>query len=33
LEDYFRYYNDCLSCQKVKEVQLVPVFMLHPIIK
>jgi hypothetical protein len=33
LEDCFRYYKDCESCQKVKDVQLVSAAMLHPIIK
>jgi hypothetical protein len=35
LNDCFRYYSykDCLPCQKVKEVQFVPAFMLRPIIK
>jgi hypothetical protein len=33
LEDCFRYYKDPESCQKVKEVQLVPAAMLHPIIR
>jgi hypothetical protein len=33
LEDYFRYFEDCESCRKVKDVQLVLVAMLFPIIK
>jgi hypothetical protein len=33
LVDCFRYYKNCESCWKVKEVQLVPAAMLHPITK
>jgi hypothetical protein len=33
LNDYFRYYKDCESCQKFKDVQLSPAAMLHHIIK
>jgi hypothetical protein len=33
LEDYFRYYEDYESCQKVKVMQLVSASMLCPIIK
>jgi hypothetical protein len=33
LNDCFRYYKDCESCQKFGDVQLAPVAMLHPIIK
>jgi hypothetical protein len=33
INDYFRYYRGCESCQKFKDAQLSPVAMLHPIIK
>jgi hypothetical protein len=33
LNDCFRYYRGCESCQKFGDVQLAPVAMLHPIIK
>jgi hypothetical protein len=33
LNDCFRYYKDCESCQKFRDVQLALVAMLHPIIK
>jgi hypothetical protein len=33
LNDSFRYYRGCESCQKFRDVQLAPVAMLHPIIK
>jgi hypothetical protein len=33
LNDYFRYYNGCESCQKFGDAQLAPSAMLHPIIK
>jgi hypothetical protein len=33
LNDYFRYYKGCESCQKFKDVQLAPTTMLHPVIK
>ena len=33
LEDCFRYYKGCESCQKFGNVQLAPAAMLHPIIK
>jgi transposase InsO family protein len=33
LNDCFRYYIGCESCQKFGDVQLAPVAMLHPIIK
>jgi hypothetical protein len=33
LNDCFRYYKGCESCQKFGDVQLVPAAMLHPIIK
>jgi hypothetical protein len=33
LNDCFRYYKGCELCQKFRDVQLVPVAMLHPIIK
>jgi hypothetical protein len=33
LNDYFRYYKGCESCQKFENVQLAPATMLHPIIK
>jgi hypothetical protein len=33
LKDWFRYFKDCESRWKVKEVQLVPAVMLRPIIK
>jgi hypothetical protein len=33
LNDCFRYYKGCESCQKFRDVQLAPVAMLHPIIK
>jgi transposase InsO family protein len=33
LNDYFRYYKGCESCQKFGDVQLAPTAMLHPIIK
>jgi hypothetical protein len=33
LNDCFRYYKGCESCQKFRDVQLAPAAMLHPIIK
>jgi hypothetical protein len=33
LNDSFRYYKGCESCQKFEDVQLAPAAMLHPIIK
>ena len=33
LNDCFRYYKGCESCQKFGDVQLAPAAMLHPIIK
>jgi hypothetical protein len=33
INDYFRYYRGCESCQKFKDAQLSPAAMLHPIIK
>jgi hypothetical protein len=33
INDCFRYYNGCKSCQKFRDVQLAPAAMLHPIIK
>jgi hypothetical protein len=33
INDYFRYYKYCESCQKFKDVQLTLAAMLHPIIK
>jgi hypothetical protein len=33
LNDCFRYYKGCESCQRFRDVQLAPVAMLHPIIK
>jgi hypothetical protein len=33
LNDCFRYYRGCESCQKFRDVQLAPAIMLHPIIK
>jgi hypothetical protein len=33
INDCFRYYKDCESCQKFRDVQLAPTTMLHPIIK
>jgi hypothetical protein len=33
LNDCFRYYKGCESCQKFGDVQLSPAAMLHPIIK
>jgi hypothetical protein len=33
LNDYFRYYKGCESCQKFRDVQLAPTAMLHPTIK
>jgi hypothetical protein len=33
LNDCFRYYNGCESCQKFGDVQLAPAAMLHHIIK
>jgi hypothetical protein len=33
INDYFRYYKGCESCQKFRDVQLTPVAMLHTIIK
>jgi hypothetical protein len=33
LNDYFRYYKGCESCQKFGDVQLALAAMLHPIIK
>jgi hypothetical protein len=33
INDCFRYYKGCESCQKFKDVQLAPTAMLHPIIK
>ena len=31
--DYFRYYKGCEECQWFGDIQLVPVALLHPIIK
>jgi hypothetical protein len=33
LNDCFRYYKGCESCQRIRNVQLAPATMLHPIIK
>jgi hypothetical protein len=33
LNGCFSYYEGCESCQKFRDMQLVPVAMLHPIIK
>jgi hypothetical protein len=33
INDYFRYFKGCESCQKFKDVQLALAAMLHPIIK
>jgi hypothetical protein len=33
LNDCFRYYKGCESCQRFRDVQLAPATMLHPIIK
>jgi hypothetical protein len=33
LDDCFRYYKGCESCQKYRDVQLAHAAMLHPIIK
>jgi hypothetical protein len=33
IADFFRYYKGCEECQKHEDVQLVPVALLHPIIK
>jgi hypothetical protein len=33
LNDCFRYYRGCKSCQKFRDVQLAPTTMLHPIMK
>jgi hypothetical protein len=33
LNDCFRYYKGCESCQRFENVQLAPAAMLHPIIK
>jgi hypothetical protein len=33
LNDCFRYYKGCESCQKFEDMQLAPAAMLHPIIK
>jgi hypothetical protein len=33
LNDCFRYYRGCESCQKFGDVQLAPTAMLHPIIE
>jgi hypothetical protein len=33
INDFFRYYKDFESCQKIRDVQLAPAAMLHPIIK
>jgi hypothetical protein len=33
INDCFRYYNGCKSCQKFRDMQLAPVAILHPIIK
>jgi hypothetical protein len=33
LNDYFRYYKGCESCQKFIDMQLAPAAMLHHIIK
>jgi hypothetical protein len=33
LNDCFRYYRGCESCQKFRDVQLAPAAMLHPIIR
>jgi hypothetical protein len=33
LNDCFRYYKGCESCQMFRDVKLAPAAMLHPIIK
>jgi hypothetical protein len=33
LNDCFRYYKGCESCQRFKNIQLAPAAILHPIIK
>jgi hypothetical protein len=33
INNCFRYYKGCESCQKFRDVQLAPAAMLHPIIK
>ena len=33
IEDCFRYYKGCESCQKFGDIQLAPASMMHPIIK
>jgi hypothetical protein len=33
IADYFQYYKGCEECQKFGNVQLVPVAMMHSIIK
>jgi hypothetical protein len=33
INDCFRYYKGCESCQKFRDVQLATASMLHPIIK
>jgi hypothetical protein len=33
INEFFRYYKCCESCQKFRNVQLAPATMLHPIIK
>jgi hypothetical protein len=33
LNDCFKYYKGCESCQKLRDVQLAPASMLHPISK
>jgi hypothetical protein len=33
INDCFRYYKGCESCQKFRDVQLAPAAILHPIIK
>jgi hypothetical protein len=33
INDYFRHYKGCESCQRFKNIQLTPIAMLHPIIK
>ena len=33
LSDYFKYYKGCEECQRFGDLQLVPVALMHPIIK
>jgi hypothetical protein len=33
MTDYFHYYKGCEECQRFENIQLVPTFVLHPIIQ